>query len=289
MVTTHLATITKISSMMSFNVPLDTLFTLMSGTVFTFSRQASSQSVSDRQSLEVVISLVVKACTQKTQAPSFSLFHLDNFTTEEKQQRWQVLVSCFLTVAVTTYIDINADWSDKQSSNIMEQISSLIHFYSTFTCTKEDSDSSITTALKLHTARAVSLSLCRLLRLLSVTDESSLLMRQGEGKQEEDATKMRLMEDITEILRFSLKKRTVVVSGGLGAGPVSLEVCCCGQQQYRSSVFFACGHILWLFVMLYFYLLLWWVASISKRFLLKTHATMSHYCRGSGACSLLTL
>jgi hypothetical protein len=241
---------------MPFNVPLDTLYSLMRYSIFVFSRHAP-RTPEDQQAYESVLSLVLKSCSHSD--PSFSLFHLESVCGVEQRQRWQVLVAAFLSLALRvlrgqyapppnhrkSQPSVATIKSQKEQArvHVRSNTAALLHHFAEWTVQSLPSSSSsaesTTALLRLGTVRAVAFPLCILLRDLCAAHDRDLTTGEEEGTQ-------LLTADIANILRVALSNSgsgsgsdgKSVVAGVLGAGSTAYQVrvrgvcdsCCAGMS-----------------------------------------------------------
>ena len=214
----QLSTISKIRSMMAFNVPLDTLLTLVRYIIFVSSSSLRNSSgivvqQEDEQAYRDVLELVVVSCAHCD--AKFCLFELVNVSNQ--LQQWQVLVASFLTIVVR---DLQHRLSGRNSvkksdqntlntadSVVMNEIT-LIHAFAVNVKDIHGQHSD----LRMGMARIVSMSLCSL--LLNVCNEKYIEFRG-------------LANDITDVLRIALKIESgerEKSAGVLGISVISYQV-----------------------------------------------------------------
>jgi hypothetical protein len=215
----HLATIKTTDSMTEFNVPLDTLFTLMRCSIFLIPRAEEDTEI--MTSFQEVLNLIVIA--SKHSKNSFSLFHLTNIVDDEVlRNRWQVLVSDFFSIAFQMSRNIlisanNSDSTGEQFENgsdcTLVRTSSLIHSLVVLIDTSKGRAADIV----LGTIRALAVSLCGLLRdvcNVNTTSSNSEVSDRNSG----------LSTDIAIVLKYALKEYKVD-GKALGTTVVAHKVC----------------------------------------------------------------
>ncbi len=191
----QLATIAKISAMMPFNVPLDTVLTLMRYCIYIFShRIEEDKTVAEQNAYDSVLALVLKASSHVI--PAFCLFYRPNFPTKKLPQ-WQVLLSSYVNLTVR---DLEFHVAKPET---VAMATALVHQVASFLSgSHDDGDGSISGHdlydLQLGTARLVSSSLCCSLRYWAMVVESGSVANGG------DTHKSTLLPDIAFIVKFAI-------------------------------------------------------------------------------------
>jgi hypothetical protein len=175
--------------------------------------------------------------------PSFNLYHIENYCSDEKRQQWQVLVASFLTMAVQTLVRPE----ESQESSVLALTAAVVGEFADFVemrgAAPSPAASPLASSLRIGTARAVSISLCTTLRVLCVgtpekQEEGGGVEERKEGEKERkeggvapaEEAKSLLAVDIARILRFAL------ADAGAGARPGGADALAAGRAAHKVRI-----------------------------------------------------